>query len=323
MKVLVLLNQAAGTLTDSTTGDEPQRIRAGFAAAGVDAEVRSVCGVELAGAVAQAVKERVDAIIGGGGDGTLNTIAGALVGTDTAFGVLPLGTHNHFAKEMGIPLDLDQAVAVLAHGAIRDLDIGQVNGRVFLNFSALGLHPMMVKHRDAQREVLGRRKFIAMFFAFFRVLRILPVMRVRLYFGDTALRRITPAVIVCNNAHQMEVFGVENVSYPDRSVLNVYLARSTSRLGLVWLILRAVFHRLNEAKQFEALALPEVTIDTRSRNARVSIDGEIVDLKTPLKYEVRKAGLKVIVPANAAPQPEPGMAPAAVMGNSVTAEVIQ
>ncbi len=296
MKVLVVLNQAAGTLAASETGDEPERIRAGFAAAGADVEVRSVDGKDLERTVADAVARQVDVVVGGGGDGTLNTIAGALAGTGTAFGVLPLGTHNHFAKELGIPLDLDAAVAALAGGTEKDLDVGEVNGKIFLNFSGIGLHPLVVKHRDAQRDVLGRKKFVAMFVAFVRVMRVLPVMSVRLSFGDTTMRRVTPSVIVCNNAHQMEVFGVENVSFPDRNLLNIYLARATGRFGLLWLIVQAALGKLRTARGFESLALGDVVLDTANRHARVSIDGEVTDLRTPLHYRVRKGGLKVIVP---------------------------
>ena len=226
MRVMVILNQAAGTLAGSATHDEPERIRAGFEAAGVEADVRTVEGAKLEETARSAQGEGFDAVIAGGGDGTLNTIANALAGGPVAFGVLPLGTHNHFAKELNVPLDLDAAVAALARGTTADLDVGDVNGRVFLNFSGLGLHPMVVKHRDAQRDVLGRKKFFAMFVAVFSVLRRLPVLRVRLWYGDTMVRRVTPSVIVCNNAHQMKVFGLENVSYSDRGVLNVYLARA-------------------------------------------------------------------------------------------------
>ena len=300
MRVLVLLNQAAGTLAASASGDEPARIRAGFEAAGVDVDVRSIPGGELDGAARRAGADGFDVVVAGGGDGTLNTIANALAGGPVAFGVLPLGTHNHFAKELNVPLDLDAAVAALARGVTRDLDVGEVNGRLFLNFSGLGLHPMVVKHRDAQREALGRRKFLAMFVALLTVLRRLPVLRVRLWFGDAMVRRITPSVIVCNNAHQMEVFGLANVSYPDRAMLNVYLARATKWYGVLWLIIRAAFRSLETAKNFEAMALPEFTVETRSRHARVSIDGEVTDLRTPLRYRVRRGGLRVIVPAPAA-----------------------
>jgi len=296
MRVLVLLNEAAGTLAASQAGDEPQRIRAGFEAAGVDVDVRSLPGAELDPAARRAGAEGFDAVVAGGGDGTLNTIANALAGGPVAFGVLPLGTHNHFAKELNVPLELDPAVAALAAGATKDLDVGDVNGRVFLNFSGLGLHPLVVKHRDAQRDTLGRKKFLAMFFALLSVLRRLPVLRVKLWFGDSMVRRLTPSVIVCNNAHQMEVFGVGNVSSPDRAKLNVYLARATRWHGVLWLIIRAAFKQLENAKAFEALVLPEFSIQTKSRHARVSIDGEVTDLRTPLTYRVRKGGLKVIVP---------------------------
>lgn len=296
MRVLVILNPSAGTLADSTTGDEAARVAAGFEAAGVEAQVRNVAGAELADAARGARAEGFDAVVAGGGDGTLNTIANALAGGSVAFGVLPLGTHNHFAKELNIPLDLDRAVAALARGSVVDLDVGEVNGRLFLNFSGLGLHPLLVKHRDAQRETRKRKKFFAMFLALLSVLRRLPVLRVRLRFGDTVVRRLTPSVIVCNNAHQMKVFGVEDVSSPDRGVLNVYLARATQWWGVVWLILRAAFRSLENARGFQSLVLPEFIIETRSRHARVSVDGEVTDLQTPLHYRVRRGGLKVIVP---------------------------
>ena len=298
MRVLVILNQAAGTLAASSAGDEVARIRAGFEAAGVDVDVRNVEGPNLADAARGAAADGFDTVIAGGGDGTLNTIANALAGGPVAFGVLPLGTHNHFAKELAVPLELDAAVAALARGQVTNVDVGEVNGQIFLNFSGFGLHPMLVKHRDAQREALGRRKFFAMFVALFSVLRRLPVLRVRLWFGDTVIRRLTPSVIVCNNVHQMKVFGVENAASADKTVLNVYLARATKWWGVVWLIVRAAFRRLENAKKFESLALPDFMIETRNRHARVSIDGEVTDLRTPLHYRVRRAGLKVIVPAD-------------------------
>ena len=320
MKVLVLLNESAGTLAASPTADEPRRVREQFAAHGVEAEVVVVAAGELEAATRKALlrcaaraavtpdgaappddaenSDGFDAIVAGGGDGTLNYIASELAGTGTPFGVLPLGTHNHFAKDLGVPLDLDLAVAALARGSRRDIDVGEVNGKLFLNFSGIGLHPLVVRHREAQRAALGRGKFLALFVAMWRVLRRPPVVRARLDLpGGQSLRRITPSVIVCNNPHQMKVFGVENVSYADRGVLNVYVAKSTNWLGLVWLIVRAAFRTLDNARKFESLAVPELTIHTRRPTTRVSIDGEVVDLETPLRYSVRRGGLTVIAPA--------------------------
>ena len=298
MRFLVLLNPSAGTLAASQSGDEARRIGDGFRANGVEADVRSVGPAELDGVAARAAApgSGFDAVVAGGGDGTLNAVAAALAGTGRAFGVLPLGTHNHFAKDMNVPLDLDRAVEALARGPARDVDVGEVNGRLFLNFCGVGLHPMVVRHREAQRAARGRGKFVAMAVALLRALRRPPVMRVRIDGPGRNVRRLTPSVIVCNNPHQMQVFGLHNVSYPGRGVLNVYLARSTGWLGLAWLILRAAFRTLDTARNFEALAFPELAISIRRRTLRVSVDGEVVDMQPPLRYRVRRGGLKVIVP---------------------------
>jgi diacylglycerol kinase family enzyme len=301
LKALVLLNESAGTLAASKTSDEPGRIRAAFEAQGVEVDVRLVPPDDLERVAREAGADpALAAVVAGGGDGTLNTIAAALAGSGKPLGVLPLGTHNHFAKDIAVPLDLDAAVAALARGVARgesrDVDVGEVNGRLFLNFSGIGLHPQVVKHRDVQRAVLGRKKFFALFVALLRVLRRPPVLRARLEGDALSVRRITPSVIVCNNPHQMRVFGVDNVSHVDRSLLNVYVARSTSWAGLVWLIVRAAFRTLDSARNFEAFTLHDVTIHTRRRSARVSIDGEVTDLATPLVYRVRRDGLRVVTP---------------------------
>ena len=302
MKFLVLLNGSAGTLSASRAGEERRRIAAALGARGVEADVRTIDPghLESTSRDAATAGSGFDAVVAGGGDGTLNAVASGLAGTGKALGVLPLGTYNHFAKDMNVPLDLEGAVAALVGGSARDVDVGEVNGRLFLNFSGVGLHPRVVRHREAQRSARGRNKFIALAVALFRVLRHPPVMRVRIDFPRGSVRRLTPSVIVCNNPHQMQVFGVQNLSYSDRGLLNVYLARSTTWLGLTWLVVRALFRRLDNAKNFESMALPELAISTRGRTARVSVDGEVVDMETPLRYRVRRGGLKVIVPGEVA-----------------------
>jgi diacylglycerol kinase family enzyme len=108
----------------------------------------------------------------------------------------------------------------------------------------------------------------------------------------------------------MKVVGIDRISAPGRDMLTVYLARATKWYGVLWLILRAAFRRLENAKNFEALVVSECTIETKSRHARVSIDGEVTDLRTPLHYRVRLGGLKVIVPAAVPPPSADAMPPA-------------
>ena len=313
-KVLVLLNEKSGTLASSATRDEPQRIKSGFESRGLRADVKSVDPAKLRETAQAAQREGYAAVVAGGGDGTLNTIAGALLGSNMPFAVLPLGTHNHFAKEMKVPLELDAAVAALAdavsQGRVKDLDVGTVNDRLFLNFSGIGLHPQLVRQREVEHKAIKRhqvlrsvlRKFtkiLALFFALLQSLRRLPVMRVLITSGGNgeSVRRVTPSVVVCNNPYQMKVFGLENVSYADRSVLNVYVARATGPVGLVRLLLASAVRRLDNVREFETITQPSVRIGVhRRRNLAVSIDGEVVELKTPLEYGVRRAGLKVVVP---------------------------
>ncbi|MES2641396.1 MAG: diacylglycerol kinase family protein [Myxococcota bacterium] len=296
MNMLVLLNRAAGSATD----DAPERIVAAFARHGVTADVRAVDADALGATARAATNEPFDAIVGCGGDGTLNTVAAALAGTSMPFGVLPLGTYNHFARELGIPLEIDEAAAALATAAPSDIDVAEVNGRLFLNFTGIGFHPTMVQRREEEQQS-GRRKFVAMLLAIVRVLGRLPILRVGLASqGARPEWRITPSVIVCTNAFQMKAFGVERLSYPDRGVLNVYLAATTRWYDLVVLFVRGLLGALASAKNFEARVLPDLTIHLHRRQVEISIDGELTELRTPLVFKIRRGGLRVLVPAPAA-----------------------
>ena len=297
MKVLVLLNGAAGTLVSSDTGDEADRIARGFAARGVDANVRLVDGANLID-ITRAARDsgQFDLILAGGGDGTVNSVASELVGSRVAFGVLPLGTFNHLAKELTIPLDLDQAVTALADGKTIRFDVGQVNGRTFLLFCAVGLYSDMIKHRDAQRKVLGRSKLIAGVIAFFRMFSRWPLMRVKLKVGQESLRRLTPVVFVALSEYQIRALGLEDYSCRCRDRLNIYLAAKTKRRGLLWMMIKGFFGLMKPRKDFEVVTAKQAELAVRARTVRVGVDGEVVDLETPLALGVLAGGLKMRVP---------------------------
>lgn len=298
-RVLVLLNATAGTLAKADdTGAEGDRIKRLFAAQGIDADVRSQPVKELCEAASGAcAADDFDAIIAGGGDGTLNAVASVVAEHDKVFGVIPLGTHNHFAKDLGVPLDLEEALAALARATVQELPVGEVNGKLFLNFSSIGIHPEIVRHRDAQQKVLGRRKFFAMFLASLKVFARFPLMRVRIAADDRPpFVRVTPSVILGNNVHQLQVFGLTGGHYDNRETLSIFVARSHGRLSMFWLSLRALVGSLERAEDFESLAAKAVTIDSLKEHTRVSLDGEVVDMEPPLKYRMREKGLKVLMP---------------------------
>src|SRR5205085_5901715 len=155
-----LLDRGGGAVAaDPKIGE---KVATALKKAGVEAEVELVAGGDCA-VRCRAVAERRDAmVIVGGGDGTISAAASALVGTETLLGILPLGTLNHFGRDLGIPTDLDEAAALIAARTVREVDVAEMNDRTFINNSAIGLYPLLVLDRDSQRKRLGRPKAVAM-----------------------------------------------------------------------------------------------------------------------------------------------------------------
>ena len=110
-------------------------------------------GSDVVDITTRAVKDNYQTIIAGGGDGTISSVAGVLAGTGRILGVLPLGTLNHFAKDLQIPLDIEGALNTIVASNIMQVDVGEVNGRFFLNNSSLGLYPRIVREREKQQRL--------------------------------------------------------------------------------------------------------------------------------------------------------------------------
>jgi diacylglycerol kinase family enzyme len=261
--------------------------------------VRTVGGDGLVEAVRAALASPdVEMIVGGGGDGTLNAIASELVDTDKVFAALPLGTLNHLAKELGMPQDLEAAIDAIGGGVVREMNVGEVNGRPFLLFSAIGLYADIIKHRDAQRKALGRKKWPAMFVAAVKMLTRFPLMWVKITTTEGSWWRLTPAVYISISEYQKELFGVEHVACRQRQGLDVFVAAKTKRLGVVWLLAKAFLGLVKPRKDFESMCVQEFQLDLRQRHVRVGIDGEIVSMETPLRYRLRRGVLRVMVPVD-------------------------
>lgn len=298
-KVVVVLNAGSGAGNDAALAE---RIGALFELAGASAEVRLAHGAEIATVVAAAIASAPDVIVAGGGDGTVSTVGAALAGGPVALGVLPLGTLNHFAKDMRLPLDLEGAVARICAGAVTQVDVGEVNGRVFLNNSSLGLYPDIVRDRERQQKRLGRGKWPALAWATLAALRRFSFMHVRLAVDGSERRRRTPFVFIGNNAYEMEGFAIGERGRLDAGCLSLYVAQRAGRLRLLQLALRALFGRLRQARDFDAMLASEIVVESRHRRLRVATDGEITVMTPPLRYRIRPASLLV---AGAAPAAAP------------------
>jgi YegS/Rv2252/BmrU family lipid kinase len=299
--VEVIINAAAGGVAQD---DAVRAIAEAFASCGVEAHV-SVArdgagrdGADVTQIARRALSNGARAVVAGGGDGTVGSVAGALAGTGRPLGVLPLGTLNHFAKDLRIPLTLEEAARTVCEGREVSVDVGEVNGQVFINNSSLGLYPRIVRRREKLQERLGSGKWSAFVRASLAVLHRYPFLDVRLSADGQELMRKTPFVFVGNNEYHMESLQLGGRARLDAGHLSLYVARRTGRLGLLRLALSALFGRLRQAKDFDALSAQEIWVEThRPKRLPVATDGEVTIMMTPLHYRIRAGALRVIVPS--------------------------
>lgn len=300
-RVKVLLNVGAGTASKANCAQLVVDLKRAFAAHEVAANVLAVPGeayeAEVEQARQQAARGEIDAIVAAGGDGSVHTLAASLADSGVPMGVIPLGTLNHFAKDLRIPLELDAAVGVIAQGHRGAVDVGDVNGRVFINNSSIGVYPFLVLERERRMRRDGLSKWSAMLFAAWRVLRNAPLRRLRVRAGADVEVNRSPCIFVGNNEYQLKGldFGTRLALTSGR--LCVFIARRESPLSLLWVALRSILGLLDVETDLKAMILTEVTIDTRHR-LLVAMDGEIELLRGPLAYRTRPAALQVFMPAS-------------------------
>jgi diacylglycerol kinase family enzyme len=291
----VILNAAAGA---GAGGAARARLEQLFGENSFDAHVTLArSGEEIIESARRAAEDyESGVVVAAGGDGTINAVASQLVGTGKVLGVLPFGTLNHFAKDLGVPLDAGEAARAIVAGRTALVDVGEVNGRFFLNNSSLGLYPTLVREREKLQHRLGRGKWSAAFWAALTVLRRYPFLSVRLEIDGRGLRRRTPFVFVSNNEYELDGFRIGTRARLDAGTLSLHVTRDIGRCGLARLALRAFCGRLRADRDFDMIAAREVWIETRHRRLRVATDGEITIMRPPLRYRVLPAALRVIVP---------------------------
>ena len=295
--VVVILNRASGAVARWRSVGRRKRIQAAFQAVGIDAHVMVAKGGELDQIARMAVRSSAQVIVAAGGDGTVSAVAREVVGTEKALGVLPVGTLNHFAKDLRIPQRLDDAVRVIAAGHTRVVDCGEVNSQLFLNNASVGLYPRMVVGRDRQRLRLGRGKWLAMLRAALRAFKRFPVLSVEVDAGETVIVRETPLLFVGNNRYELSLLTIGGRSALDHGELCLYITTATGRFAMIRLIVRALLGRLEQSRDFEALYGTRFRVDTRRSRLRVALDGEVRTLYTPLSFRSRPKSLRVVVPA--------------------------
>jgi diacylglycerol kinase family enzyme len=287
----LIVNAHSGSASD----DLVERLAGLYRAAGAEVSVAVARdGADLTRLAKQAAAAPL--VIAAGGDGTINAVASELVGGGATLGVIPSGTLNHFARDLGIPLDAPAAVVATLDGKPREIDVGEVNGRLFLNNSSIGLYPAMVHQRTKQQRRLGRSKWHAMLWAGHTVLRTHSFLHLLLEVDGVPYRRRTPFVFIGNNVYEMQGFDIGRRARLDAGVLSIYVTHRGGRLGVLALALRALLGRLEQSRDFEATSATELRIESRHTRLLVATDGEVSPLELPLRYRIRPRALRVMAP---------------------------
>jgi YegS/Rv2252/BmrU family lipid kinase len=295
MKVTILMNDAAGLGAENARHTRAL-VEKAVAAAGLDFELLTPAPGKLAAAARNALQRKCRAVVAAGGDGTVSAVASGLIGSGVALGVLPTGTLNHFARDNGVPSDLHVAARILGVGRTRNVDVGQVNHRYFINNSSIGLYPQLVWHRHQRTQRFGRGKWIATGMAAVAVFRQYPVLNLTLEANGQTLPRTTPFVFIGNNRYDISLLSLGARSHLDRGELGIYLANRSDRFALLRMMFRALMGRLNQTRDFQMLAAQSLRIEAAARLVQVALDGELCLLTPPLEYRILPRALNVIVP---------------------------
>ena len=251
--------------------------------------------------IEQAVREGAERVVVAGGDGTIAKAAAALVGKKTALAVVPGGTLNHFAKDHGIPRDPVEAAELSATGATTTTDVGTVNGRVFLNTTSVGAYVVFVRTRERLERRFGYR--LATVIAAVRLLGRIRAFTVEMELDGQPQRYQSALVFVGVGERELQLPSVGGLAQNGRRGLHVIVVRGGTWARLVAAGLVAAF-RGNDAVKRERLADSYVVdacrIVLRRRRGRVAVDGEIVEISSPLDDRIEYDALRLVVPPDAA-----------------------
>jgi diacylglycerol kinase family enzyme len=289
-QIPVLINRSGGTA--AARGDTLEKeVRDAFAQAGLTIDLQLLPGERMEAAVAKAAGNKL--VVIGGGDGTLGSAAGALAEAKSTLGILPLGTRNHLARELGIPLKLADAAKCIAGGHERKIDLARVNDHAFVNNASIGFYPDLVHQRDG----MALPKKLAALPATIAALKRMRHRRLRLKMPDREEQIVTPMLFVGNNRYVLEAGKLGQRAALDEGVLSIYAVASRHRMALIGFALRALIGRADPERDFAAIGdTTELRVTGPKRCIDVALDGEVMSLAVPLGFSIDSGALTVIAP---------------------------
>jgi len=236
-----------------------------------------------------------DVIIAAGGDGTIRTVAEKTVKLNMKLGIIPIGTLNHFAKDINIPPDQKEAVEIIKKGKSDRVDTAEVNGYLFLNNSSIGLYPKMVKKRKKEMKP-GVNKWKALVKAIIDVFKSMSFIEVSIESNGKEIGCITPFVFIGNNDYRTDLFNLGKRTSLKEGKLSIYYPNYRGRISYVKFIFKTLLGKSDEEGSFNVLHEWNVTLNTKKGELDVSLDGEVIKIKTPLYYKINPKSINIIVP---------------------------
>lgn len=290
MKHVIVVHNA-----DSGNSNSLVEIKKAFAAHKIEPEYVAINAKNLHRHLQEASQRGNTTVVAAGGDGTINRVASQLHGTSCPLGIIPAGTLNHFAKELGIPMEIAKAVRIIVKGAHRQVDVGTVNDHVFLNNSSIGFYPRSLRTRDAYDRHIG--KWPAAIVGFLRAAIRPHHYHTQITIDDQQHTLRTPFVFVGNNEYKRGQLDMGERVRLDSGKIAVYVMKTSTPLGVIRVFAHTLFTKTRRTQDFVMYSSDECTIRTRHhRQMHVACDGEVLTLGTPLKYKSAHKSLRVIVP---------------------------
>lgn len=239
-----------------------------------------------------AIRSHPDIMIAAGGDGTVSAVASQLCNTAIVLGVLPVGTLNHFAKDLGLPSDIQSCAAIILKGNKSKIDVAELNGRSFINNSAVGFYPELVAERDQKIKTKGWNKWFSLLIAACKIWFKFPLMSFELMIEGKVISVKSPLVFIGNNNYKLEdAFNRPSLTH---AILCVYILKSQSRLAILkglWQVMRRGFC---QAFDLEAYQVDSLILQSQHKKIKVAVDGELMYIAPPLRYSMQPQALWVI-----------------------------
>ena len=257
--------------------------------------VRVAHGLDCVSLIGDRMREGIRLFVAAGGDGTINSVIQPLIHTDAILGVIPAGTYNHFAKDLGIPLSWREALEVVVSGATRPIDTARINERFFVNNISMGLYPELVARREEKGRDYPRWK--ARLYAAFGTLQKFPHVAVTLDSEHHQEVIRTHVLMISNNSYDLSRLGIEAPRLAlEEGRLSVYWLPHMPRLALTRFVAHYLAGRVREAPGFRSFRTSRIKVDSSKQHLHIGVDGEVVTMATPLLITIAPQSLSVKVP---------------------------